>query len=146
MMGMKINLTKERYVQTLQKFVNELDERFPRWKNRAWLQQDGASSHTAKVSLDWLAQNFGKRVISLKAKLEWAPHSPDLSPLDFFLWGYLKSRVYNPKPASLEELKLRISEEMKAIQPSVCHSVMENFAKRLRHCFARDGGHLEHVL
>ena len=31
-MGMKINLTKERYVQTLQKFVNFLDERFPRWK------------------------------------------------------------------------------------------------------------------
>ena len=145
MMGMKINLTKERYVQTLQKFVNKLDERFPRWKIGP-----GCSKMVPVViqqrSLDWLAQNFGKRVISLKAKHEWAPHSPDLSPPDFFLWGYLKSRVYNPKPASLEELKLRISEEMKAIQPSVCHSVMENFAKRLRHCFARDGGHLEHVL
>ena len=36
-------------------------------------------------------------MISLKTDLEWAPYSPDLSPPDFFLLGYLKDRVYAGK-------------------------------------------------
>ena len=39
---------------------------------------------------------------------EWAPHSPDLNPCDFFLWGYLKSKAYKPLPSNLDKLKGRI--------------------------------------
>ena len=59
-----------------------------------WCQQDGSTPHTAAASRLWLQQRFPGRVISLKEEVQWAPHSPDLSPLDFFLWGYLKKRVY----------------------------------------------------
>ena len=55
------------------------------YMRRFWFQQDGASSHTSKMSRDWLKENFGRRAISLKADFEWAPHSPDLSPPDFLL-------------------------------------------------------------
>ena len=36
------------------------------------------------------------------------PHLPDLSPWDFFLWGYLNARVYTDKPRTSEQLKLAI--------------------------------------
>ena len=49
-----------------------------------WFQQDKAISHTSNLARDWLKENLGGRVISLKNDLEWAPHSPDLSPPDFF--------------------------------------------------------------
>jgi hypothetical protein len=39
----------------------------------------------------------------------WPPHSPDATPCDFFLWGYVKDQVYVPPlPASIPELKVRI--------------------------------------
>ena len=40
------------------------------------------------------------------------PHLPDLSPWDFFLWGYLNARVYADKPRTSEQLKLAIIMEV----------------------------------
>lgn len=37
------------------------------------------------------------------------PESPDLAPLDIFLWGYVEDRVYmSPISAALNELKTRM--------------------------------------
>ena len=55
-----------------------------------WFQQDGATSHTAAESRELLQEKFPGRVISKKADVEWPPRSCDLTPLDFFLWGYVK--------------------------------------------------------
>jgi len=51
---------------------------------------------------------FGNRVISRFGDILWPPRSPDLSVCDFFLWGYLKNRVYTTRPRTLDELKQRI--------------------------------------
>ena len=72
-----------------------------------------------------------------------APHSPDLSPPDFFLWGYLKDRVYAGKPRTITELREAIREEMRAI---TCKNVMDNFVLRLKKCTELNGSHLEHML
>ena len=53
--------------------------------------QDGASAHTAFATREWLQNRFGSRVISYREVWTWPPHSPALIPLDFFLWGHLKS-------------------------------------------------------
>ncbi|GBN23572.1 hypothetical protein AVEN_144157-1 [Araneus ventricosus] len=29
--------------------------------------------------------------------LPWPPRSPDLTPCDFFLWGYVKDKIYVPQ-------------------------------------------------
>ncbi|KAF2367907.1 hypothetical protein FHG87_001352, partial [Trinorchestia longiramus] len=44
--------------------------------------------------------------------VEWPPRSPDLTPCDFFLWGYLKNKVYFSPPQDLEELQNRIRSEI----------------------------------
>ena len=38
----------------------------------------------------------------------WAPYSPDCSPCDFFLWGLLKDKVYQPIPKQMASLKRKI--------------------------------------
>ena len=118
--GAAVTVTKERYVEVLKTFKSELQTFFPLLMSKFWFKQDGASSHTSNLSRDWLKENFRGQVISLKTDLEWAPYSPDLSPPDFFLWGYLEDRVYTGKPRTITELKEAIREEMRAITNSVC--------------------------
>ena len=77
--------------------------------------QDGAPPHTANESRQWLAANFNNRVISLKTDFVWAPYSPDLNPLDFFLWGHLKDLVYRDSPANIEELKASITDHIRGV-------------------------------
>ena len=61
-------------------YKSELQTLYPSLMRKFWFQQDGTSSHTSKLSQNWLKENFGRRVISLKTDIEWAPHSLDLSP------------------------------------------------------------------
>ncbi|GFV63356.1 putative DD41D transposase [Trichonephila clavipes] len=63
-----------------------------------WFQQDGATCHTARVTIDLLKDTFGDRLISRFGPVNWPPRSCDLTPLDYFLWGYVKSLVYADKP------------------------------------------------
>ncbi|GFW32380.1 uncharacterized protein TNCV_675391 [Trichonephila clavipes] len=63
-----------------------------------WFQQDGATCHTARATIDLLKDTFGDRLISRYGPVNWPPRSCDLTPLDYFLWGYLNSLVYADKP------------------------------------------------
>ena len=90
-----------------------------------------------------LSEKFEDRLISLKASHIWAPHSPDLSPLDFFLWGYAKDNVYKNKPTSISKLKQEITTFMRAISADTCKAVIQNFAVRVRECLLRHGDHIE---
>ena len=114
--------------------------------NKIWFQQDGATPHTAGHVLEWLRETFGRKLISFKTDRVWPPHSPDLSPLDFFLWGHLKDSVYDPKPDTLEQLKSAIRREMRKITPAMCANVIENLKKRLDVVSTQKGRHIEHLL
>ncbi|GFT47915.1 uncharacterized protein TNCV_902931 [Trichonephila clavipes] len=59
-----------------------------------WFQQDGATCHTARATIDLLKDTFGDHLISRFGPVNWPPRSCDLTPLDYFLWGYVKSLVY----------------------------------------------------
>ena len=73
-------INADRYLSILKRFVRALRRRGH--FNNAWFQQDGATPHTARKVLTFLEETFGNQFISLKHEQEWAPHSPDLSPLD----------------------------------------------------------------
>ena len=55
---------------------------------------------------------------------DWPARSPDLNPLDFFLWGYLKSKVYSPLPNNLDELETNIRREVGNLQPDVIRNAI----------------------
>ena len=59
-----------------------------------WFQQDGATCHTARLTIDLLRGEFGEHFISRSVLVNWPPRSYDLTPLDSFLWGYVQAHVY----------------------------------------------------
>ncbi|GFT86938.1 uncharacterized protein TNCV_3641891 [Trichonephila clavipes] len=105
--------------------------------------QDGATSHTANPVKAFLIQTFGEDIIvSRRCRYPWPPRSPDLAPADFWLWGYLKSRVYLSGPSSLSELKDAIRREVFSIHPDVLHSTVAGFVTRLECLLPCGGGHV----
>ena len=141
-----LTVTKERYIVVLNKFWMDLEIQQGINRNVQWFQQDGATPHTANITLEWLDERFSDRLISRRRDTEWSPHSPDLSPPDFYLWGLLKDRVYQNNPKTIAEWKLAITQNICAIKREECARVIDNFARRLQECLRRNGGHLEHVL
>jgi hypothetical protein len=59
-------------------------------------QQDGATAHTARASIEVFREMFLEHVMSLRGELPFPAHSPDASACDYFIWVYLKVKVYTP--------------------------------------------------
>ena len=71
-------------------------------RRRMWFQQDGASAHFGVEMLHYLDLQFPNRWIGRNGPVSWPARSLDLTPLDFYLWGQMKSFIYEP-PVELEE-------------------------------------------
>ena len=95
-------------------------------REKYYFQQDGATPHTAISVQSWMKSKFGQKFIT---KEMWPPRSPDLNPCDFFLWGYLKSKVYNPLPKTLDDLKGNIEKEVRNIPCKMLKSTFLNVKK-----------------
>ena len=121
-------------------------QNFPGYNQRTWLQQDGATSHMSNTSLPRVREISPGNLISSRDDINWPPHSPDLTPMDFFLWGYLISKVYANKSTSLSHLRENIRHEMAAITESTCRAVIRNFTVRLNECREREGLHLDDII
>ncbi|GFU44753.1 DUF4817 domain-containing protein [Trichonephila clavipes] len=91
-----------------------------------WFQQDGAIGHTARATIDLLKDTFGNRLISRFGPVNWPPRSCDLTPLDYFLWSYVKSLVYADKPQTLDHLEDNIRRVIADIRPQMLEKVIEN--------------------
>ena len=60
------------------------------------------------------------------------PRSPDATPCDFFLWGYVKDRVYVPPlPESITELKVRIRTTTETITADMLQTVWNELDYRV---------------
>jgi len=78
------SVNSERYIEMLtQFFFPELQRRRVSIR-KVWFQQDGATSHTARASMEVLRQKFPGRLISRFGDVPWPPRSPNLSLCDFF--------------------------------------------------------------
>ncbi|GFX08996.1 uncharacterized protein TNCV_4165751 [Trichonephila clavipes] len=102
-------------------------------------QQDGATCHTARATIDLLNDTFGDRLISRFGPVNWPPISCDLTPLDYFLWGYVKSLVYADKPQTLDHLEDNIRRVIADIRPQMLEKVIENWTSRLDYIRASRG-------
>ena len=76
----------------------------------------------------------------------WSPRSPDLSACDFFLWCYLKSKVYVRKPRTVDDLKFSIHEGIAIVPQKMLVNVMQNFEEMLRTCVRQEGRLLSDII
>ncbi|GFU42417.1 putative DD41D transposase [Trichonephila clavipes] len=111
-----------------------------------WFQQDGATRHTARVTIDLLKDTFGDRLISRFGPVNWPPRSCDLTPLDYFLWGYVKSLVYADKPQTLDHLEDNIRRVIADIRPQMLEKVIENWTSRLDYIRASRGSSMTEII
>jgi hypothetical protein len=75
----------------------------------------------------------------------WPSRSPDATPRDFFLWGYVKDQIYVPPlPASITELKVRIRTAIETIN-TYMHMVWNELDCRVNVCRITNGAHIEHL-
>ncbi|GFV35489.1 DUF4817 domain-containing protein [Trichonephila clavipes] len=111
-----------------------------------WFQQDGATCHTARATIDILKDTFGDHLISRFGPVNWPPRSCDLTPLDYFLWGYVKSLVYADKPQTLDHLEDNIRRVIADIRPQMLEKVIENWTSRLDYIRASRGSHMPEII
>ena len=111
-----------------------------------WFQQDGATCHSANATMALLIKKFPGRIISRNSEVNWPPRSCNLTPLDFFLWGYLKSKVYANKPTTVQQLKDEIRRHIGEIADKLCRDVIKNFDHRVEVCRRSLGGHLGDIV
>ena len=64
----------------------------------------------------------------------------------FFLWGYLKSKVYVRKPRTVDDLKVSIREEIATVPQEILVNVMRNFEERLQTCVRQEGRRLSDII
>lgn len=147
--GRTATVTAARYRRIIGRFWTGLQTRYrdrPDQLRNQWFQQDGAPAHRAAETRSWLRDRFQGRLIAKGEGNEWPPYSPDLTPPDFFLWGYLKSLVYKNCPKTIAELKKAVELAVRRIPVATCRAAMEAARDRAELCLRQNGSHLEHVL
>lgn len=108
-------------------------------------QQDGAPPHFRRIVTDWLDNNM-PNWIGRGGPVLWPPRSPDLTPLDFFVWGYIKNIVYRTQPESMDELIQKVQDAFQTITAQMLHNVHEGVIRRINACIDAGGGHFESSL
>ena len=104
--------------------------------------QDGASTHYATRVRAYLNQKKPNSWVGRVGPVHWPARSPDLTPCDFFLWGYLKSRIHATPVLSMKDLKARMTAEVQRIPRSMLENVWENVEFRLDFLTSVSGGHI----
>ncbi|EFN89173.1 hypothetical protein EAI_12527, partial [Harpegnathos saltator] len=73
-----------------------------------YFQHDGAPPHNTHLVAEHIDAVFSHRWIGGGETVQWPPRSPDLTPMDFCLWGWLKYEVYKTKVNTQDELFARV--------------------------------------
>ncbi|GFT24142.1 uncharacterized protein TNCV_2063881 [Trichonephila clavipes] len=142
--GHNVTVNGDRYTAMITNFF------IPKLNNHdvqeLWFQQDGVTCHTARVTIDLLKDTFGDRLISRFGPVNWPPRSCDLTPLDYFLWGYVKSLVYADKPQTVDHLEDNIRRVIADIRPQMLEKVIKNWTSRLDYIRASRGSPMPEII
>lgn len=115
-------------------------------RRNMWFQLDGAPPHYALNVRAILNRTFPNRWIGRRGPINWPARSPDLNPLDYFLWGHLKEAVYSREVIhTLENLQYKITESLVTVTPEMMQRAVLDLSRRARLCLQMEGGHFEHL-
>lgn len=143
--GATLTINSERYVQMLDTmFLPVIQDLEEFTDSNLWFMQDGAPAHIARNVRAWMQRNFKEREIGRYGDVHWPARSPDLTPMDFFVWGWVKDQVYRQPVNNLQELKARITRTMHDMPLDFAAHSLLSFKSRLQSCIDNNGQHVEH--
>lgn len=139
------NLNGDRYLAMLQTFfADELDELPLSYRASMFFQHDGCPAHHTGTVRNWLDSEFNENWIGRNGPTSWPPRSPDLTILDFYLWGRLKQIVYQePIENDEEQLKSRIRDAVQSLSLDEIRNSFKKFRARIELCAAQGGALFE---
>jgi hypothetical protein len=79
-------------------------------QEKQWFQHDDAAAHFARHVQEHLTATYNSHRIGRGRPMAWPPRSPDLAPMDFFLWGHIKALIDMLSVDSEEDLIAHIVE------------------------------------
>ncbi|GBL89140.1 hypothetical protein AVEN_255263-1 [Araneus ventricosus] len=89
------------------------------------LQFPNAPPHYGNIVREFLDTTFPQWWIGRGAVMAWPSRSLDLTPLDFYLWGYVKQHVYSERIKDINNLKQTITDVIHSVTPDVLTCVWE---------------------
>lgn len=140
------NLTGRIYNDLLQNEISQRLQQANLPRNVIW-QQDGAPPHNTVAVRNFLNETYDEW-IGRSGTILWPANSPDLSPLDTFVWGFLKNKIYADPINNLEILRNKIREEIVNLNnnPEIIENSLRNLQRRYQLCFEHRGHHFEQFL
>ena len=142
------NLNLARYFQLLINDIQQLiEDQVPQIELQylVW-QQDGAPYHRSQEINNYLSNRY-QYWIGENGNLGWPPRSPDLTPMDYFLWGTLKEIVYKQKPTTVNELRRKIQEGVNFLnEGQFVQNAISYLETVYTTCIAQNGGHIQNLL
>jgi len=143
------NLTGNTYEAFLRhELIGLLEDNPLMIRRQMYFQHDEAPPHYTRRMREFLNKTFPNRWLGRGGPVAWPPRSPELTPLDFYLWGHMKSSVYETKFDSRAALRRRIFAAADHIRnhPHNISSATESLLIRAADCITTGGGHFEQVL
>ena len=134
--GVKVNT--EEYLKVLKGHVLPWIKKAARGRTFVW-QQDSAPCHTLRISQKWLIEHFYDFV----PPDVWPPNSPDLNPMDYFVWGAVERHTNKTPCYNKDELVKRIKKEFKALKKDLVIKSCARFRNRIEAIIAANGDFIE---
>src|SRR5690349_8551088 len=121
-----------------------LEDSFEQVGNVFIFQQNGAPAHTAKHTQDFLLINCPDFI----DKDEWPPNSPDLSPLNYHVWGEMMTRYssLSPKLTDVNQLKDALQIIWNELPQASINKAINTFCQTLQSCIRVEGRYFEQLL
>lgn len=138
-----------RFLEFLNEGLFDLIEDLPiNVRQNLWFQMDGSPAHYSRIVRNWMDHNYRGKWIGRGGTVPWPARSPDLTPLDFYLWGTVKSQVYQTAVNTRQELVERITAVFENVRGRVeeVRSATRSVRKRCQICLEVNGGHFEHLI
>jgi hypothetical protein len=120
--------------------------------------ENGKETHQALVGnieynrREWRSNHYQRKMAS-HVPTPWVgragpiprpPRSPDLTPCDFYVWGYVKDQIYQPPmPQSVRELREWISQPIANDDESHLWRTWEEFEYRVHVCRVTNRTHIK---
>ena len=118
---------------------------YPNDMNKLLLHYDKASTHTSDYTTKYLENLQTKIGITFIRKKNIPVKGADISPLDFYGFGYVKQQAKRNHASSLKELWDSWNQIWSEITPEMCTKVFRSWKIRLLNVYRKDGGHIEHL-
>ncbi|XP_063384877.1 uncharacterized protein LOC134670986 [Cydia fagiglandana] len=131
------NLNGLNYLEMLREVIPNLMEDVPiAYLRDIFYQHDGCPAHYRLEVRRHLDEEFGDHWIGRGGPVAWPPRSPDLTPMDFFLWSQVKRLVFTEEAQTRDELRQKIIRAFETVKRDrdTLRKLKDNLVRRAHIC------------